>query len=67
MENNIEIMLQSKGYKDFVCVVSNNNVKIIINKDIEKSDATKILDVVMSETNFEPQQIKIVKFNNNEL
>ncbi len=66
-ENNIEIMLQSKGYKNFVCVVSNNNVKIITNRDIEKADATKILDVVMSETKFDPQQIKIVKFNNKEL
>ena len=67
MENSVEIMLQSKGYNDFVCVVSNNNVKIIANKDIEKADATKILDIVISETNFEPQQIKIVKFNNKEL
>lgn len=67
MENSIEIMLQSKGYVDFVCVVSNNNVKIIANKDIEKADATKILDIVISETSFEPQQIKIVKFNNKEL
>lgn len=66
-ENNVEIMLQSKGYKNFVCVVSNNNVKIITNRDIEKTDATKILDVVMAETKFDPQQIKIVKFNNNEL
>ena len=67
METNVEIMLQSKGYENFVCVVSNNNVKIIVNKDIEKADATKILDVVVSETNFDPQQIKIVKFNNKEL
>lgn len=67
MENSIEIMLQSKGYDEFVCVVSNNSVKIIANKDIEKADATKILDIVISETSFDPQQIKIVKFNNKEL
>lgn len=67
MEANVEIMLQSKGYNDFVCIVSNNNVKIITNREIEKADALKILDVVMSETEFDPQQIKIVKFNNKEL
>lgn len=67
MENSIEIMLQSKGYKDFACVVSNNNVKIIANTNIEKADATKILDIVISETNFAAKQIKIVKFNNKEL
>ncbi len=67
MENSVEVMLQSKGYNDFVCVISGNSVKIITNKDIEKADATKILDVVISETNYDPQQIKIVKFNNKEL
>ena len=67
MENNIEIMLQSKGFDDFVCVVSNSSIKIITNRDIEKADANKILDIVISETKFEAQQIKIVKFNNKEL
>lgn len=67
METSVEVMLQSKGYDDFVCVVSNNSVKIIANKNIEKADATKILDIVISETSFDPQQIKIVKFNNKEL
>ena len=67
IENNIEIMLQSKGYKDFVCVVSSTGVKVITNRDIEKVDANKILDVVLSETEYDATQIKIVKFNNKEL
>lgn len=67
MENNLEIMLQSKGFDDFVCVVSNNSVKVITNRDIEKADANKILDIVISETKYGAQQIKIVKFNNKEL
>lgn len=67
MESSVELILKSKGYDDFVCIVSTNNVKIIANKDIEKSDMLKILDVVMSETKFDAQQIKIVKFNNKEL
>lgn len=64
MESSIELMLKSKGYDNFVCIVNTSNVKIIANKDIEKADMLKILDVVMSETKFDAQQIKIVKFNN---
>ncbi|QSX06819.1 SpoIIIAH-like family protein [Sedimentibacter sp. zth1] len=65
MESNIEIMLKSKGYNNVVVVVTNKSVKVITNKDIEKADATKILNVVMSETEFAPTQIKIVKYDNN--
>lgn len=67
MENNIEIMLKSKGYNNIAAVVSNNSIKIITNTDIEKADASKILDVVVSESSYNPQQIKIVKFDNKEL
>lgn len=67
MENSVELMLKSKGYENFVCIISSNNVSIIANRDIEKADALKILDVVISETKFDAQQIKIVKFNNKEL
>lgn len=65
IENNIEIALQAKGYKDMVSIIGNENAKIITNIDLEKSDVTKILDVVMSETKFSATQIKIVKYNNN--
>lgn len=67
MESSVELMLKSKGYNNFVCIISSNDIKIIADRDIEKADALKILDVVMSETQFDPQQIKIVKFNNKEL
>lgn len=63
-EGNIELMLQSKGYNETVAVVDNNTVKVISNDNIEQADAVKILDVIVSETNFEPSQIKIVKFKN---
>lgn len=65
IENNIEISLQAKGYEDMVSIVGNESAKVITNLDLEKSDVTKILDVVMSETNFAATQIKIVKYNNN--
>lgn len=65
MENNIEIMLKSKGYNDVACVISGNNAKIITNIDLKQADAAAILDVVMNETKFEATEIKIVKFNNN--
>ena len=64
MENNIEIMLQSKGYNDFICIVSTGGAKVITNQDIEKADANIILDIVENETKYTAEKIKIVKFNN---
>lgn len=66
-EENIELMLQSKGYNQSVAVVDENLVKVITNDTIEQADAVKILDVIVSETNYEPSQIKIVKFDNIDL
>lgn len=66
-EQNIELMLQSKGYNETIAVVDENMVKVISNDEIDQADATKILDVIVSETNYEPSQIKIVKFDNIDL
>lgn len=66
-EQNIELMLQTKGYNQTVVIVDEDMVKVVTNDTIEQADATKILDVVVSETNYEPAQIKIVKFDNIDL
>nr|WP_312576303.1 SpoIIIAH-like family protein [Sedimentibacter sp.] len=66
-ENNIELMLKSKGYNESVAVVDADYIKVITNDTIEQADAVKILDVIVSETNYEPSQIKIVKFDNIDL
>lgn len=66
-EQNIEIMLQSKGYNQTVVIVDSDTVKVVTNETIEQADATKILDVIVSETEYEPSQIKIVKFDNIDL
>jgi stage III sporulation protein AH len=66
-EGNIELMLKSKGYNNTVVVVDESLVKVITNDTIEQADAVKILDVIVSETDYEPYQIKIVKFDNIEL
>lgn len=66
-EQSIELMLQSKGYDESVVVVDEKMIKVITNDTIEQADATKILDVVVSETSYEPSQIKIVKFDNIDL
>lgn len=66
-EQNIEIMLQTKGYNETVVIVDDEMVKVVTNETIEQADATKILDVIVSETNYEPAQIKIVKFDNIDL
>lgn len=66
-EKNIELMLKTKGYNESLAVVDENTVKVISNDTLEKADVTKILDVVMAETNYKPAQIKIVKFDNIDL
>ncbi len=66
-EKNIELMLQSKGYNEMAVIVDEDTIKVVTNDSIEQADATKILDVIVSETNFEPSQIKIVKFDNIDL
>ncbi len=66
-EKNIELMLQSKGYNETAVIVDEDTIKVVTNDSIEQADATKILDVIVSETNFEPSQIKIVKFDNIDL
>lgn len=66
-EQDIELMLQTKGYNETVVIVDEDMVKVVSNETIEQADATKILDVIVSETNYEPSQIKIVKFDNIDL
>jgi stage III sporulation protein AH len=66
-EKDIELMLQSKGYNESIAVVDADFIKVITNDTIEQADAIKILDVIVSETNYEPSQIKIVKFDNIDL
>jgi len=66
-EGNIELMLKTKGYNESVAVVDENIIKVITNDKVEQADATKILDIIVSETNYEPSQIKIVKFDNIDL
>lgn len=66
-EQGIELMLQSKGYNESVAIVDESMVKVVTNDTIEQADATIILDIVVSETNYTPSQIKIVKFDNIDL
>ncbi|WP_312812196.1 SpoIIIAH-like family protein [Sedimentibacter sp.] len=66
-ENSIEMMLQSKGYNETIVIVDADAIKVVTNDSIEQADATKIKDVIVSETKYEPAQIKIVKFDNIDL
>jgi len=66
-EQGIELMLQSKGYNESIAIVDESMVKVVTNDTVEQADATIILDVVVSETNYTPSQIKIVKFDNIDL
>lgn len=67
LENTIDFLLETKGYKDTLVLVTKNNIKVITNLELTNEDTMKILDVIVSETSYIPAQIKIVKYNNNEL
>ena len=67
MENNINLILESKGYNKTIAIISNDNVRVVSDNNLEKEDTVRILDVIVSETNLNASQIKILKFSNIEL
>lgn len=67
MENNIKLILESKGYNKIIAIINSDDVKVVSDNDLEEEDTVRILDVIMNETNFNATQIKILKFSNIEL
>lgn len=61
-ENNIENLVKAKGYSDCVAVIQNDECSVIVGGKLENaSDAVVIQDIVVSQTSFAPEKIKIIE------
>ena len=61
-ENNIENLVKAKGYSDCVAVIQDDECSVIVGGKLENSsDAVVIQDIVVSQTSFAPEKIKIIE------
>lgn len=61
-ENNIENLMKAKGYTDCVAVIQDDECSVIIGQKLENaSDAVVIQDIVVGQTDFAPEKIKIIE------
>ena len=61
-ETNIETLVCAKGFEECLAVVSSGNVNVIVKTDgLEAEQATQIRDIVLSETECEVKNIKIIE------
>lgn len=58
----IEGLIKAKGFEDALVFLKDDSVRVIVSADIlSEQDVIKILEIVKSETKFEPSAIKIMK------
>lgn len=58
----IEGLIKAKGFEDALVFLKDDSVRVIVSADIlSEQDVMKILEIVKSETKFEPSAIKIMK------
>ncbi|MDD4715916.1 MAG: SpoIIIAH-like family protein [Oscillospiraceae bacterium] len=65
-ESQIENLVMAKGYADCVSYIGDSGISVVVSnggKGLTDTDAAKISDIVQSETNFKPNQIKIIEAN----
>ena len=63
-ELTIEGLIKAKGFEDVLIFLTDGNAKIVVSKgELSEQDVVKILDVVVSETNLDTSNIKIMKKN----
>ena len=65
-ETRIETLIKAKGFDECVALINDNGVNVIVKSskgEMAAADTTKIKDIVCSETEFLPSQIKIIEIN----
>lgn len=63
-EATIESLIKAKGYQDAVVFIGSDSINVIVSTPeagFTETDASKISDIVVAETSFRPDQIKIVE------
>ncbi|MGL5642775.1 MAG: SpoIIIAH-like family protein [Paraclostridium sp.] len=65
LELKLEDLLGAKGFENSLVYISNETVNVVVNgQKIEKQDATKIFDLVATESKVKHDQIKLMTSNN---
>ena len=64
LEGQVEHLVIAKGYADCVAFMGENSVSIVVSAaedGLQTEDVAKIMDIVLSETNYTADQIKIME------
>ena len=64
LESQIESLVIAKGYADCVAFMGDNSVSVVVsaaNDGLQTEDVAKIMDIVLTETNYTADQIKILE------
>ena len=64
LETQIENLVIAKGYVDCVAFMGDNSISIVVSAaedGLQTEDVAKIMDIVLSETNYTVEQIKIME------
>ena len=64
LESQIENLVIAKGYADCVAFMGDNSVSVVVsaaNDGLQTEDVAKIMDIVLTETNYTADQIKILE------
>lgn len=65
-ELKIEQLLSTKGFENALVYISNGNVNVVVDeKNLEKSDAAKVFDLVAEQANVKYENIKLMNNNKN--
>lgn len=61
-ELQIEGLIKGKGFEDAIAFLSDKDIKIVVSSiELKEQDMVKILDIVKSETDYDVNNIKIMK------
>ncbi len=63
-ETEIENLVMAKGYQDCVAYIGDNSVSVVVatsGEGLEAADVAKVTDIVMGQTSFAANQVKIIE------
>lgn len=66
LETQIENLVIAKGYADCVTFMGDNSVSVVVSAaedGLQTEDVAKIMDIVLTETDYEADQVKIMEAN----
>lgn len=64
-ESQIESLVTAKGYQDCVAFMGEESISVVVSakEGLSAADVARIKDIVISETDYTPEQIKILEAN----